>query len=124
MRGLSKLVAVQFLEPIERGGTLTMPLRWQATGGAGPLFPVLDVDLILARNGGDGALLALAGSCRPPLGKAGTVLDRAVMHRIATATIRSFVHSLAEAIARPAPQTSPCAEPARLVWTALDSEEA
>ncbi len=114
VRGLSKLVRVKILEPVERGGTLTVPLRWEVTGAAGDLFPVLDADLILARNGGDQALLALAGSYRPPLGKAGTVLDRAIMHRVATATIRSLVHSLAEAIARSAPQVSPCAEPARL----------
>ncbi len=113
MSGLSKLVRVQFLEPVERGGTLTIPLRWEATGAAGDLFPVLDADLILARNGGDQTLLALAGSYRPPLGKAGTVLDRAIMHRIATATIRSLLHSLAEAIGNGAPQAQPGLEPAR-----------
>lgn len=107
VRGLSKLVRVRVLEPAERGGTLTVPLRWEATGAAGELFPVLDADLILARNGSDQALLALAGSYRPPLGKAGTVLDRAIMNRIATATIRSLLQSLAEAIASPAPQTQP-----------------
>jgi hypothetical protein len=99
MRGLSKLVRVRFLEPVQRGATVTVPMRWEATGAPGELFPVLDADLILARDGPDRARLALAGSYRPPLGRTGAVLDRAIMHRLATATIRSLLESLADAIA-------------------------
>ncbi|HEV2373325.1 MAG TPA: hypothetical protein VGS19_14270, partial [Streptosporangiaceae bacterium] len=30
--GASKLVRVSFLEPVDRGDTVTQPLRWEATG--------------------------------------------------------------------------------------------
>lgn len=113
VRGLSKLVQVRFLEPVQRGATMTVPLRWEATGAAGELFPVLDADLILARDGGRRTLLALAGSYRPPFGKAGTVLDRAVMHRVAAATIRSLLGQVAQAIAHPAARKHPDADPSR-----------
>lgn len=101
-RGLSKLVRARFLEPAQRGATLTVPLRWEATGVAGDLFPVLDADLILASDDSDRVRLALAGSYRPPFGAAGVALDKAIMHRIAAATFRSLLESLAEAIADPA----------------------
>ena len=49
VRGLSKLVQVRFTEPVRRDGALRMPVRWEATGAAGELFPVLDGDLTLHR---------------------------------------------------------------------------
>lgn len=107
MRGFSKLVQVRFLAPVQRGGTMTVPLRWEATGAAGELFPVLDADLILARYGADQARLAIAGSYRPPFGRAGAALDRAVMHRLATATIRSLLGGIADAIVQLAPAQQP-----------------
>jgi len=101
-RGLSKLVRVQLLEPIRRGETLSIPVRWEATGSAGELFPVLDADLILARHGDDQVLLGMTGSYRPPFGRAGAVLDRAIMHRVASATIRTLLAAVADEIAEPA----------------------
>jgi hypothetical protein len=112
LRGLSKLVRVRLLETTVHGATLAVPLRWEATGAAGELFPVLDADLILAGDGADRSRLALAGSYRPPFGRAGAVLDRAIMHRLAGATIRSLVESVAAAITRPAPGLPPAAEAA------------
>jgi hypothetical protein len=105
--GLSKLVRVCFLEPARRGATMTMPLRWEATGVAGELFPVLDADLILTRHGDGQTLLALTGSYRAPFGRAGAMLDQAIMHRLATATIRSLLEGLSDAITHPAAQHQP-----------------
>jgi hypothetical protein len=107
VRGLSKLVQVRFLDPVPRGATVTVPLRWEAKGATGELFPVLDADLVLARDGTDRARLALTGSYRPPFGRAGAALDRAIMHRLAMATIRSLLECLADAIIDPAPQQEP-----------------
>lgn len=100
---VSKLVRVSLLEPVCRGATMTVPLRWEAIGAAGDLFPVLDADLILARDGEDRSRLALAGCYRPPLGRFGAGLDRVIMHRLAMATIRALLHSLADALASSAP---------------------
>jgi hypothetical protein len=107
MPGLSKLVRVQFLAPVQHGATLTLALRWEATGPAGELFPALDADLVLAREGEDQVRLGLTGSYRPPLGRAGAALDRALLRRITTATACSLLGGLAEAIADPQPEPQP-----------------
>jgi hypothetical protein len=106
-RGLSKLVQVRLLEPTRRGVTMSVPLRWEATGATGELFPVLDADVILTPDGTDRVRLGLTGSYRPPFGRTGATLDRAIMHRIATATIQSLLGRFAEAIADPAVQQQP-----------------
>src|SRR6266540_658543 len=93
--GLSKLVRVRVLDPVCRGVTMTVSLRWEATGVAGELFPVLDADLTLMREGDDRSRLGLIGSYRPPFGRTGAALDRAIMGRIAAATIRSLLDRVA-----------------------------
>src|SRR6266508_3661185 len=64
---------------------------------------VLDADLILVREGDDRSRLRLIGSYRPPLGRAGAALDKAIMSRVAAATIRSLLDKVAAAIADPVP---------------------
>ncbi len=81
---VSKLVAVRFLEPVERDSVTTVGLRWEATGPAAGLFPVLDADLTLTPGGGHRAQLALTGTYRAPFGRLGAALDRALLHRVAT----------------------------------------
>lgn len=58
-RGLSKLVQVSLLEPVPRDDMVVMPLRWEATGIMGRLFPVLDANLVLAPTGDGRAVLRL-----------------------------------------------------------------
>jgi hypothetical protein len=101
MPGVSKLVQVRFIGPVERGGTTTVWLRWEATGAAGGLFPALEADLILAAKGHGETQVTLNGYYRPPFGRLGAGLDRAVMHRVASATIRALLHSVAGALASP-----------------------
>ena len=107
VRGLSKLVRVRSLEPIDRGSSLSVPLRWEATGAAGELFPVLDADLTLSGEGAARVRLRLAGSYRPPFGLAGMALDRVLMHRVTTATLRSLLQQVAGDLADPAAVPSP-----------------
>jgi hypothetical protein len=95
--GVSKLVRVQVRELSWTDQTAALALRWEATGTGGTLFPVLDADLTLTRAG-VGTILAMAGSYRPPLGALGEVLDRAILRRVATATIRSFLTQVAAKI--------------------------
>lgn len=101
--GISKLVAVRVLDPVYREGTMSVALRWEATGVAGGLFPVLDADISLSPAGEHAARLALAGSYRPPLGRIGAALDRAVLHRVAAATMSALLRSIGGAVASPAP---------------------
>ena len=99
--GTTKLVRVLMLDPIDRDGTLSVGLRWEATGVAGGLFPVLDGDIVLS-PGRAGTRLALIGVYRPPLGRAGAWLDTAILHKVAAATINALLHSIADALTRPA----------------------
>ena len=96
--GASKLVRVQLLEPVPRDDTVVLPVRWEATGAAGRLFPVLDANLVLTPSGADHATLALNGAYRPPLGGVGEILDRALLNRAATATVRSLLTRVAESM--------------------------
>jgi Methyltransferase domain len=99
MPGASKLVRVLLLEPVERDGCLTLSLRWEATGAMDRLFPVLDANIILIPAGENQCQLALAGAYRPPFAAAGERLDRALLHRVASATARSLLRRIAETIA-------------------------
>jgi hypothetical protein len=99
----AKLVQVSFLDPIYRGDSMSVGLRWEAAGTTGSLFPVLDATITIRPEGENTARLALVGSYRPPLGRLGAVLDTALLHRIATATVRSLVRSMTEAITSPVP---------------------
>lgn len=110
----AKLVRVSLLDPVYRDEVMTVGLRWEATGPAGSLFPVLDANIsILPGQGGgtaDGkqtARLALTGSYRPPLGRLGAALDQVAMHRVATATIRALLQDVAAALTGSAPQKTP-----------------
>ncbi len=113
--GASKLVRVQLLEPVPRQDTVVLPLRWEATGAAGRLFPVLDANLVLTPGSADRSTLALTGAYRPPLGGVGAVLDRALLNRAAAATIRSLVCQAADCLAadEAAPGLASAREPAR-----------
>lgn len=91
--GVSKLVRVQARELSWAYQSAGVALRWEATGPGGVLFPVLDADLTLTPSPepGPGSLLKLAGVYRPPFGPVGQALDRAILHRVAAATVRRFL---------------------------------
>lgn len=99
--GVSKLVRVRFLDPVYRAEAMTVGLRWEATGITGGLFPVLDADISVTLTGERMTRLAMAGAYRPPLGRFGAGLDRAILNRMATATIRSLLRTVADALASP-----------------------
>lgn len=96
--GLSKLVRVQVRELAWNAESAGLAIRWEATGAGGVLFPVLDADIRLVPGGEHLTTLTMAGSYRPPLGAVGQALDRALLHRIATATIRDFLARVAARI--------------------------
>lgn len=75
-----------------------LALRWEAVGASERLFPLLDADITLIPDGDDATLIGLHGVYGPPAGSVGGMLDRAILHRIAAATIRSFLSRLASAI--------------------------
>jgi hypothetical protein len=109
--GLSKLVRVQVRELAGTDTSAGLAIRWEATGPGGVLFPVLDADIRLIPAGEHGSVLMMAGSYRPPFGSLGAALDRSVLHRVATVTIRRFLAQLAAQIAG-GPGTAETAETA------------
>ena len=103
--GMSRLVRVQFRDMVTHEDSAIWTLRWETIGAGGALFPVLDADITLSPADEDATTLAVSGAYRPPLGALGAGLDRAIMHRIAEATIRNFTNRIGSAIMHPA--TSP-----------------
>jgi hypothetical protein len=65
----------------------------------------------------ESARLALTGAYRPPLGRLAAGLDQVVLHRVATATMRALLGSVAETITasatagQAAEETSPGVRP-------------
>ena len=98
VRGLSRVVEVQFGELIAHDDSAQLALRWEVAGPGGGLFPALDADIALARVDDRATRLTLTGVYRPPLGTVGAGLDQAILHRVAVATIRDFLGRVAAAI--------------------------
>jgi hypothetical protein len=80
---------------------MTVGMRWEATGATGALFPVLSANISISPSWDQTARLTLAGSYRPPLGRLGAGLDRAVMHQLVAATMRSLLRNVAAAFTSP-----------------------
>jgi hypothetical protein len=78
---------------------LLLPLTWKVTSGDG-LFPSLESDLELAPLGPSRTQLAINANYRPPLGVLGRALDRALLHRVAEATLKNFLDRVAEQLVR------------------------
>jgi hypothetical protein len=105
--GVSRLVEARFRDLVMHGDMAVLTLRWEASGQGGGLFPALDADITLVPADADTTKLRLDGTYRPPLGAFGERLDRAILHRVATATIQSFVAQVATAITDPASVPGP-----------------
>jgi hypothetical protein len=101
MRGLSRLVMVHFGAWVDGDGSATLPLRWQATGPSGGLFPALDANITLTPDGEESTMIRLDGAYRPPLGRLGARIDEVVLHQVAKSTIHSFITQIADGITSP-----------------------
>jgi hypothetical protein len=105
--GISRLVRVQTRDLAGTTDSAGLAIRWEADGSGSRLFPVLDADVRLAPAGEHLTLLTLTGSYRPPFGRPGEVVDRAIMHRVATATVRKFLANMAVVLTRQVSGSSP-----------------
>ena len=97
--------------PFATGSKFVFPLRWAASGGA-DLFPSLDADLEVAPIRPGRTQLAMSARYVPPFGTVGRVIDRAVLSRVAEATLKDFLDRVADAIMGSRAVPSP-AEPRR-----------
>jgi hypothetical protein len=92
-----KRVEVEVMEPLRVPGRTVIPLRWTTGADPSPL-PSMEGDIELAPFGAEGSHLAMSGRYAPPFGAVGETLDRALLHRVAEATVRDFVRRVARAI--------------------------
>lgn len=105
--GMSKLVRVSLLDPVAWDDVVLVPIRWEATGRMGRLFPVLDANLIVGPGVKGRAELRITGAYRPPLDGLGEGLDQVVLHRVAGATLKSLLRRIAATLADPAAAAVP-----------------
>ena len=94
---LTKDVRVTLGACRERGAGLAVSIRWVAAQ-LPALFPVLDGDLEFAPIGPSQIRVILSASYVAPLGEFGRRLDRALLHRVAESTVRSFLVRLADSL--------------------------
>ncbi len=94
---LAKTVRLQVGAPVGEEETMLLPVVWEATGSPG-LFPRMEAELVLAALGPGLTQLSLRGSYHPPLGPIGRALNRALLHRLAEASVKGFVDRVAHAI--------------------------
>ncbi len=103
---LEKRVSVELGDPLRLQSKTLLPISWRAHG-LQRLFPVLEGDLEVAALGRSRTQLAMSARYQPPLGVVGEAADRALLHRVAEATVKDFLDRVAKALARRAvPRTS------------------
>jgi hypothetical protein len=94
---VARRVTIDIGRPITMPSKTVVPIRWTATGASG-LFPSLDADLEIAPLGPHRTQLAMSARYVPPLGAVGRAIDRAVLFRIAEATLKDFLDRVAASV--------------------------
>jgi hypothetical protein len=83
-------VLISFGEPVRFASKTILPMSWEPAA-LGSFLPQLDADIEVAPLGAECAQLSISARYRPPLGAVGRVLDRALLHRVAEATVKDFL---------------------------------
>jgi hypothetical protein len=94
---LDKRVEIDFGEPYRIPSKTLLPMSWRPAG-AEHLFPALEADLEVAPLGPSRTQLSISARYRPPMGAVGRALDRALLHRVAEATMKDFLDRVGEAL--------------------------
>jgi hypothetical protein len=95
---LAKAVEIEFGPPVRFPSKTVLPMSWRAAGLEG-LFPRLEADIEVAPLGPNRTQLSISAQYDPPLGSVGKALDRAVLHRVAEATVKDFLDRTAGTLA-------------------------
>src|SRR5215471_14854732 len=96
---VSTLVDVRLQGPVKRDDTRVVWLRWEAAGEASGMLPTLDADMVLAAEGQDKTRVTLNGYYESPLDDLPDS-ERSLLHHLASATIRTLLHGVADELAR------------------------
>ncbi len=100
---LARRVHLEISPPRPLGDTCVIAISWRPVSN-NPLLPSLDGDVEICPLGEDHAQLAISARYRPPLGWVGSIADRALMRRIAEATVKDFLDRVAERVEVAIPQ--------------------
>ena len=87
---IGKRVELQFGEPVRFPSKTVLPMSWKLAGLEG-LFPELEADIEVGQLGPERTQLSISARYTPPFGSLGRVLDRALLHRVAEATVKDFL---------------------------------
>jgi hypothetical protein len=96
-RRVGKRVEIELGRPFLVASKTILPLTWRATGSEA-LFPSLEADLEVAQLSRNRTQLSVSARYRPPLGALGRAIDKALLHRVAEATIKDFLDRAGETI--------------------------
>jgi len=97
-RRVDKEVEIEIGEPYVIPTKTMLPIAWRATA-AERIFPQLEADIEIAALGAGRTQLSISARYRPPLGPVGRALDKAMLHRVAEATVKDFLDRVGEGIA-------------------------
>ncbi len=90
-----KQIEIKLGEPMQMATRTILPMSWEATGPRG-LFPSFASDIEVAALGPSRTQLSISARYQPPLGAVGRAIDRALMHRVAEATVKDFLDRMGE----------------------------
>jgi hypothetical protein len=101
-RRVDKEVEIELGAPYRLASKTLLPMSWKATGTES-LFPALEADVEIAALGSARTQLSMSARYRPPMGAVGRVLDKALLHRVAEATVKDFLDRVGERLAARSP---------------------
>ena len=101
-RRVDKEVEIEIGEPYAIPSKTMLPIAWKATA-AERIFPQLEADIEIAPLGTSRTQLSISARYRPPLGPIGRALDRALLHRVAEATVKDFLDRVGEGVSARVP---------------------
>jgi len=101
---ISTSVELRVGQPIRFPSRTVLPVSWRPTSMQ-RLIPSLDADIELAELGPERTQLSISARYTPPLGSLGRALDRALLHRVAEATVKDLLDRVAERLSAPPPAT-------------------
>jgi hypothetical protein len=94
---VGRSVVVTVGEPARFAFKTLQPVSW-CPAHTEALLPAMDAEIEVAPMGDARAQLAMTARYTPPFGLLGRVADRALLHRVAEATIQDFLERVAERI--------------------------
>jgi len=100
-------------QPIRFPSKTVLPVSWRPAS-LETLIPSLDADIEFGELGPGRTQLSISARYTPPLGSLGRALDRALLHRVAEATVKDFLDRVAERLSVFPPTTSHGSDPSRV----------